>query len=95
MDVFVQRSRASGIVQGAGQGKLELKYVQHNFDLAPGDRLVTSGSAGVFPRGILVGTVLTVEREAKGAFMKVMVEPAVNFARFGGGVGHYAAKKAG
>ena len=81
VDVFVQRSRAGGIVQGAGQGKLELKYVQHNFDLAPGDRLVTSGSAGVFPRGILVGTALTVEKEAKGAFMKVMVEPAVDFAR--------------
>lgn len=79
VDVLVQRSRARGILEGAGRDRLRLKYVQQNLDVLPGDLLITSGAAGVFPKGILVGQVLTVLKKGKGAFMEVTVKPAVDF----------------
>lgn len=81
VDVMVQRSRVRGIVEGAGKAKLRLKYTLHNDDVAPGDKLLASGAAGVFPKGIIVGTVSSVKKEPKGVFQLVEVEPAVDFAR--------------
>lgn len=81
MDVLVQRSRARGIVEGAGNDTLRLKYVQHAEDVSPGDRLVATGADGVFPKGMLVGFVRAVKQEGKGVFQHIEVEPAVNFDR--------------
>jgi rod shape-determining protein MreC len=81
VDVIVQRSRVRGVVEGAGKGRLRLKYTLQNEDVSPGDRLVSSGAAGVFPKGILVGRVQSVVREGKGVFQEVGVEPAVDFDR--------------
>lgn len=81
MDVLVQRSRARGIVEGAGSDTLRLKYVQHAEDVSPGDRLVATGADGVFPKGMLVGLVRAVKQEGKGVFQHIEVEPAVNFDR--------------
>lgn len=81
VDVIVQRSRVRGIVEGAGKDALRLKYTLHNDDVIPGDQLVASGAAGVFPKGVMIGTVLTVKKEPKGVFLVVDVEPAVDFGR--------------
>jgi rod shape-determining protein MreC len=81
VDVIVQRSRVRGIVEGAGKDRLRLKYTLHNEDVIPGDKLVASGAAGVFPKGIMIGTVTSVKKEPKGVFMLVDVEPAVDFSR--------------
>lgn len=81
MDVLVQRSRARGIVEGAGSDTLRLKYVLHAEDVGPGDRLVATGADGVFPKGMLVGLVRAVKQEGKGVFQLIEVEPAVNFDR--------------
>jgi rod shape-determining protein MreC len=81
VDVIVQRSRVRGIVEGAGKYSLRLKYTLHNDDVIPGDKLVASGAAGVFPKGIMIGTVTSVKKEPKGVFLVVDVEPAADFSR--------------
>lgn len=81
VDVIIQRSRARGVLEGAGKNALRLKYVQHNYDVAPGDPVITSGAAGVFPRGLLLGTVQSVKQEGKGVFQTVEVTPSVDFDR--------------
>lgn len=81
MDVLVQRSRARGVVEGAGPDTLNLKYLLHNDDVAPGDRLVATGVDGIFPKGALVGFVRAIKQEGKGVFQHVEVEPAVDFDR--------------
>jgi rod shape-determining protein MreC len=81
VDVLVQRSRVRGVVEGAGSDTLRLKYVLHNDKVIPGDVLVCTGAAGVFPKGTLVGRVRSVEEKVKGVFLQVDVEPAVDFSR--------------
>ena len=77
VDVLVQRTRTRGIVSGSlGNGTI-MKYVKRSEDVREGDRLVTSGVDGVFPKGLLVGTVTKVEREQLGLFQLIEVAPAV------------------
>jgi len=81
VDVLVQRNRTRGLVIGAGDQGLKLNYVESKNDVRPGDRLITSGVAGVFPKGLLVGSVTTVRAERRGVFSRVTAAPAVDFQR--------------
>ncbi|MFQ5850459.1 MAG: rod shape-determining protein MreC [Candidatus Binatia bacterium] len=81
VDVIVQRSRARGIVSGSLGNAPVLKYVSRNDEIREGDRLVTSGLDGIFPKGLLVGTVGMVRKETSGLFQHVEVSLAVNPSR--------------
>ena len=81
VDAYIQRSRARGVLVGLGLELCLLKYVQRNEDVQVGDQVISSGMGGVFPKGLLVGTVQEVVRGSSGIFQRVEVEPAVNFGR--------------
>jgi rod shape-determining protein MreC len=81
VDALVQRSRARGIVVGKSRRLCELRYVEFHEDIRVGDTIVSSGFGGVYPKGILIGTVTAVRQEAYGFFHEVEVQPAVDFAR--------------
>lgn len=81
VDGFIQRSRARGVLVGLGRELCLLKYVQRNEDVQVGDQVISSGMDGVFPKGLLLGTVQEVVRGSSGLFQRVEVEPAVNFSR--------------
>jgi rod shape-determining protein MreC len=75
---IVQRSRAAGMVLGRGDGSLEMLYVPKYADVVIGDRVVTSGLDGVFPRGFGVGRV-TLVSDVAGATKAIRLEPEVDF----------------
>jgi rod shape-determining protein MreC len=81
VDGLVQRSRARGILVGRGRGNCLLNYVQRNEDVQVGDQVISSGMGGVFPKGLLLGTVQEVVRGTSGLFQAVEVQPAVDFGR--------------
>jgi len=66
VDAVVQRSRARGIVEGALDGHCIMKYLKREEDAEVGDRVVTSGLDGIFPKGIIVGTITHVTRGNRG-----------------------------
>ncbi|MFH0883525.1 MAG: rod shape-determining protein MreC [bacterium] len=76
----VERSRVDGIIRWAGGGMLEMTEVPRNLDIRVGDRVVTSGLGGVIPGGLPVGVVIRVMRN-EGLFLKVIVEPYVEYSR--------------
>jgi rod shape-determining protein MreC len=77
VDVIVQRTRARGIVSGSLENGPVMKYVKHGEDIQVGDRLITSGLDGVFPKGMMVGTVTAVRKQTAGLFQQISVLPAV------------------
>jgi rod shape-determining protein MreC len=81
VDVISQRSRARGIVSGSLDNGPVMQYVRRSEDIQEGDRLITSGLDGVFPKGLLVGTVGKVTKEYNGHFQQVEVALAVNPSR--------------
>jgi len=78
-DVMVERSRVRAVAEGIGGNFCRLKYVSPIYDVAVGDRIVFSGFDGTMPKGVLLGTVVSVDRPKESLFQKVKVQCAVNF----------------
>lgn len=77
--VRVERTRARANVRGLGKpDAAKLDFALRSEDVIEGDQLVTSGTDGVFPRGIPVGKVTDVDRRARGLFQDARVVPAVD-----------------
>ena len=74
-----RESRHRGLLEGTGQNTLKLKYVVKNDEIEIGDKLVTSGKDGIFPKGMPVGIVITVNRNKSGIFTDIDVMPLQQF----------------
>jgi rod shape-determining protein MreC len=82
ISVQVVRSGLRSVAYGRGQsGVLELRFIATNADIKPGDALVTSGIDGVFPAGLAVATVGTVEHKSGDAFAQIICLPAAGISR--------------
>jgi rod shape-determining protein MreC len=77
--VMVERTRRQGIVRGEGSNRLALRFIPLQSDLRVGDRIVTAGIDGVYPRGIPVGEVTRAEPGTE-LFYDAELTPAVDFA---------------
>jgi rod shape-determining protein MreC len=75
--VLVERSRAQGVALGSGEDQLRLEYVAETADVVVGDVVVTSGIDGIYPKGLTVGRVESVDKN--GAYRQISVRPAVDF----------------
>lgn len=75
LDAYVHRSRARGIVKGLG-GLCFMDYLEKNSDIMIGDKIITSGKDGFFPRGMLVGTVSEVY--SKGVNLNAKIQPNID-----------------
>ena len=78
VDALVQRTRASGVVAGRGRHLAELKFLPVGADLQPGDRLISSGMGGVFPKGLIIGEVKDIHRNGRQT-QQVEIHPSVDF----------------
>jgi len=78
-DALVQRTRARGVVKGTSQNECYLDYVLYADDVRVGDLVVSSGYDGVYPKGLLIGTVTAVDFKGGDFFKDVQITPAVDF----------------
>ncbi len=75
----VKRSREQGIIRyGVSQG-MYLDNCPRQGDVVVGDTVITSGLGGVFPEGLVIGVVKSVEAPGKKFFYDIAVDAAVNF----------------
>lgn len=72
-----------GVVEGDGSGSSNLKMIHlpHDADVYVGDSLVTSGLDGVFPGGIQIGEIISIEYSSNGLTKTATVKPYVSFNR--------------
>lgn len=83
--VVIERSRVGGLVSGIGSadalafkaGLIQLEYVPGSADVKKGDRVVTSGIDGIYPKGLPLGEIQSAER-VSGEW-RIRLKPAVNF----------------
>lgn len=67
-----QRNVAFGSADGTA---MELRFLAANADIKAGDLLATSGLDGVYPAGLPVAKVSTVERRGDTSFARVLLRP--------------------
>ena len=80
--VQVVRNGLRAAVFGTGyDGALDLRFMPVNADIENGDVLVTSGIDGVYPAGLPVAVVSSIERNAAYPFARITCTPAAGVAR--------------
>ena len=79
---LVTRTRETGVAQGdyelMGEGMLRLSYLSKDSDVVIGDTIQTSGEGGVFPKGVMIGTVERVMIEESGMNNYAVIRPFVD-----------------
>ncbi len=79
---LVTRTREAAIAEGdytlMSEGNLRLSYLEPDSDVVIGDTVETSGRGGVFPKGIMIGTIERVVPEDNGISNYAVIKPFVN-----------------
>lgn len=82
---LVQRpeSRVAGIVEGSAYNSNAPRMVNiaRDADVIKGDKIVTSGFGGLYPKGLLVGEVVDIVNDEGGLLKYAVLKPAVDFDR--------------
>ena len=80
---FVGESQSSGIVVGEysfmKNKQAKLTYMADGAQIFIGDEVLTSGSGGAFPAGLVIGTLTAVKTESGGQLEYGVVEPGCDF----------------
>ena len=78
---FDARSGAQGLVVGTGTDVPKMLYLPFDADVRAGDLLLTSGAGSgegaIYPRGIVVGRVLKIEKDRAYSRQTAYVAPSV------------------
>ncbi len=82
---LLSRTQDFAIVDGdlalSDDGKCKLSYVTKGANIALGDSVVTSGLGGVYPEGLLIGTVAEIKTDSLGYSQYAVLDTAVDFER--------------
>lgn len=81
VNAMIQRSRATGVVQGGVGRKLVMRYIPQGEPLQEGDIVITSGLGGNFPKRLVIGQVTAVRQSDVEMFQEAEVRSAVDFSR--------------
>jgi rod shape-determining protein MreC len=79
VNALVQRSRATGVVEGILGGTLAMKYISQGQAVSVGDVILTSGLGGNFPKGMVIGQVVGVHQQDIEMFQQAQVRSTVDF----------------
>lgn len=80
VSAIVQRSRQEGLVCGSLSGSLIMRYLSKESDIKVNDVIVTSGLTEIYPKGLLIGTVVGIGEDLSGLSRYAIIRPAVNLA---------------
>ena len=78
--VVLERARRQGVARGTAPDELEVDYIPRQVEVEIGDRVLTAGIDGVYPRGLPVGVVVAVEPGSE-MFHRVRVRPLVDLSQ--------------
>ncbi len=76
---LVENNRVQGIIRGTNDSWCQFDYISLRDEVKENDAVLSSGQGGVFPKGLLIGKIISVEKEETDLFQKINVTPAVNF----------------
>ena len=78
---IVNRTYSAGVLEGdftlMSQGKLKLSYLPDSAQLVSGDEVLTSSAGGVYPSGLVVGTVDGLFTDPSGINRYAVVTPTI------------------
>ncbi len=79
--VLIQRTRTKAMAYGSLDGNLTIQRIPRRLELFKDDQVVTSGLAGVYPKGFPVGKVDVINKKHFGLFQTVTLTPSVDLSK--------------
>jgi rod shape-determining protein MreC len=73
---MLQQSRAKGQVRGIETDRCELKNVSASEHVEVGEAVVTTGLDGIYPKGLMIGTVERVDSDPNAPWHRLVVNPS-------------------
>ena len=77
----IQRTGYEGIVAGQQGSILRLNYIMTDADVLDSDIVITSGTDGVFPRGIVIGRINKIEKPQNRLFQSIELIPVATLSK--------------
>ena len=78
---IVQKSREQGLLVGTPGGDCKLVYLSLDSDINKGDKVLTSGMGGIYPKGVSIGQVVEVAKEKGRLYKYAIVEPSTELSK--------------
>ena len=78
VSALIQRNRTRGLIYGTREG-IEMRQINLHAKIKIGDRIISSGLGGLFPKGILIGWVKEIRHQPHELFKTAILDSAVNF----------------
>jgi rod shape-determining protein MreC len=75
---LIQRNRIRGLIYGTHKG-LEMRQINQHANIKIGDRVISSGLGGLYPKGLLIGWVKEIRRQEHELFKTAILDSAVDF----------------
>lgn len=84
VDVMDEKNLIKGIYQGRSGNLGYLKYIARKTNITVGQKFYTAGVGGIFPKGIPLGQVISVEKNDFNLVQKIIIQPfeTIPFAEF-------------
>ncbi len=81
VDALIQRTRDRGVVVGRGRSSCLMKYIPLEADIKIGDLVISSGVGGLYPKGLVIGTITRVTKGSRGLHQEAIVKPSTDLDR--------------
>ncbi len=79
---FVERSGVLGVVEGTyelrTEGLCQMVYIEPDSDIRVGDKVVSSGIGGVYPRGLVIGKITEIKMDEASRTLTATIEPTAD-----------------
>lgn len=80
--VILESTRIRGILRGTVAGRVQIGNLTADSRIKPGETVLTSGGDQVYPRGLPVGTVVSIKPDLDHQpYTDILINPAVNLDR--------------
>lgn len=80
---YIERSGEQGLIEGSYElrfeGKCRMIRLPADADVHEGDRVLTSGLGSIYPRGLFVGEVVSVDADPYSRTLTAVVQPKVDY----------------
>jgi len=75
----IKGSRINGVVVGNGKEMAKIIYIPLDAYVEKGSIVMTSGLSRIFPKGILIGEVVSAHKSKTGLYKYAIIKPFANF----------------
>ncbi len=80
--VILASTRIRAILRGTADGRMQIGNLTADSRIKPGEQVITSGGDQVYPRGLPVGTVVSIAPDPdRQPYTDILIRPAVNLDR--------------